>query len=167
MPRLSVYMIRAALLHLGIGITIGALMLFEKGVSFAPGVWRLLGAHVEIVLFGWTMQLVMGVAFWILPRFSVPRFPTSPPIPVSKLERGWLAQRDGGEVNRSKYGNVTLAWGAFVLLNVGVIIVALGGWQDAPAAVIFAGRVLEMAAAVCFALHAWPRVKPMMAHPPS
>ena len=68
MPRLSVWIIRTALLYLGIGFTFGALMLFNKGVPFDPMLWRLLRPHIEFVLLGWTMQLAMGVAFWIMPR---------------------------------------------------------------------------------------------------
>lgn len=45
--------------------------------------------HVEFMLIGWTVQLTMGVAFWILPRFE-------------------------GGVSR---GAVGYAWFAFVLLN--------------------------------------------------
>ena len=99
MPRLSVWTIRAALVALGIGFLFGALMLANKGVPFDPSLWRLLPAHIELVLLGWTMQLALGVAFWILPRFS------------------------GG-----RRGNVPLAWASVALLNAGVIAVALAGW---------------------------------------
>jgi hypothetical protein len=70
MPRLSVFMLRTALIHLGIGFTLGALLLSNKGIPYALELWRLLLPHVEFVLFGWTMQLMMGVAFWILPRHT-------------------------------------------------------------------------------------------------
>ena len=70
MPRLSVWSIRTAMLYLGLGFLWGALMLFEKGAPVAPSLLRLLPMHIEFVLIGWTMQLAMGVAFWILPRFS-------------------------------------------------------------------------------------------------
>ena len=63
MPRLSVWTIRAALVALGIGFLFGALMLANKGVPFDPSLWRLLPAHIELVLLGWTMQLALGVAF--------------------------------------------------------------------------------------------------------
>ena len=63
-------MVRAALLHLGMGFTFGALMLFDKAVSFYPEVWRLWSIHVEVTLVGWIVQLAMGVAFWIMPRFA-------------------------------------------------------------------------------------------------
>ena len=57
MPPLSVWMVRAALLHLGMGFTFGALMLFDKAVSFYPEVWRLWSIHVEVTLIGWIVQI--------------------------------------------------------------------------------------------------------------
>jgi cbb3-type cytochrome oxidase subunit 1 len=131
MPRLSVYMIRAALLHLGIGFTFGALLLLNKGVPFEGSIWRLLPAHIELVMFGWTMQLAMGVAFWILPRFS-----TAP-----------------------RYGRERLGWLSFLLINSGVILAAVSQWAGLVHIIILA-RMLTLTAVVCFAAMIWPRVKP-------
>lgn len=69
MPRLSVWMIRAVLLHLGVRFSLGALILANKGQPRSGLIWTLLPVHIECVLIGWTLQLAMGVAFWILPRF--------------------------------------------------------------------------------------------------
>ena len=79
MTRLSVWTVRTSLLYLGAGFLIGALMLTQKGVPIDPAWLRLLPLHVEVVLFGWTLQLGMGIAFWILPRFSQePRYGHQP-----------------------------------------------------------------------------------------
>ena len=133
MLRLSVWTIRTAMLYLAAGFLWGALMLFEKGVPIAPSLFRLLPMHVEFVLIGWTMQLAMGVAFWILPRFS----------------------------HGAAHGNQTLGWIAYGLLNLGVLSVGIGLWLNAPPIVPLIGRVAEALAAISFALHAWPRVKPV------
>jgi hypothetical protein len=61
--RLSAWTVRSALIYLGAGFLIGALMLAQKGVPLDPHLLRLLPLHVEIVLFGWTLQLGMGSAF--------------------------------------------------------------------------------------------------------
>lgn len=66
MPRASVWLIRAALLALAAGATLGALMLAAPGI---PGVARWRPLHAELLLVGWTVQLAFGVAYWILPRF--------------------------------------------------------------------------------------------------
>lgn len=94
MPRLSVWFIRAALLYLAAGFTFGALLLWNKGIPLHPLIWRLLPVHMEFLLIGWTVQLALGVAFWILPR--------------------WQGDR----------GDVRPAWAAFVLINAGVLLVA-------------------------------------------
>jgi hypothetical protein len=129
-PRLSCWFIRSALLHLALGITIGALILAHKGIPFYPFVWRLLPTHIEFLLFGWIVQLVMGVGFWIFPRF------------------------------RRARGNETPAWIAFGLLNAGVWLAGVGPIFGAALPVTLIGRLLETGAAVAFAWHAWPRIKP-------
>jgi len=132
LPRPSVWLIRTALLHLGIGFTIGALILFEKGVPYADAIWALLPLHIELVLVGWTTQLALGVGYWILPRFL--RGPAR--------------------------GDERLIWASYLLLNLGVLSAGVGGWLNAPGAVLLAGRVAEMVAVALFALQAIPRVKP-------
>lgn len=130
MPTLSRYFIRTALVYLALGFTFGGLMLANKGVPLHPWLWRLLQAHMEFLLVGWTLQLAMGVAFWILPRW-------------------WQGPSRGNE------------WGAtiaFVLLNVGVLLVAVGEMAGLETAVIVLGRLAEAGAVLAFTLHAWFRV---------
>src|SRR5574341_695886 len=84
MPLLRVFFIRTALIYLSLGFTIGGLMLFNKGLTIMPAVWNLLPAHIEFLLIGWIIQLILGVVFWILPRFS-----QGPP--RGKEEIAWLS----------------------------------------------------------------------------
>lgn len=130
MPRLSVWFIRAALFHLLLGFTIGMILLWNKGLPLPPQVWLLLPAHIEFLLLGWTVQLALGVAFWILPRFQNLR------------------------------GNTAPAWVAFVLINTGVWLVGLAPYFPITDSLRLAGRLAEGAAACAFAVHAWPRIKP-------
>jgi hypothetical protein len=131
-PRLSRWSIRAALVYLAAGFTFGALILTAKGFPDLAWAWRLLPAHIEFLLFGWTLQLVLGVAFWILPRFS----------------------------HDPRRGLEPLAWAAMAMLNLGVCLVSLRTLADLPAALTVVGRSLEAAAAIAFVAYAWPRVKP-------
>jgi heme/copper-type cytochrome/quinol oxidase subunit 1 len=96
MPRLSVWLIRASLIYLLAGFGLGALMLADEGLRFAPFVDVLLPIHIEFLLLGWLIQLAMGVAFWILPRL-------------------------GGAKPR---GDARTAWLSFGLLNLGILLVA-------------------------------------------
>lgn len=70
MPRNSAWAVRLSLFYLALGFTFGALLLANKGIPFLPFLWTLVPAHIEILIFGWLIQLALGVAFWILPRFS-------------------------------------------------------------------------------------------------
>jgi hypothetical protein len=130
MPQLTMWFVRSALLHLVIGFTFGALMLANKGVAFYPFLWRLRSAHIEILLVGWIIQLAMGVAFWILPRF-------------------WEAPARGDERG---------AYIAFGLINLGVWLVSLSTIFALPTLLFFLGRLAEAGAALAFAIHVWPRI---------
>ena len=131
MPRLSVWFVRASLIYLLAGFTLGALMLAQDGVSYYPAIVAVLPVHMEFLLVGWLVQLALGVAFWIFPRFGLG-------LPHSR-------------------GNEKLIWASFVLLNAGVLIVALELWI---AAALLIGRTLEVLAVLVYVLGSWRRVKP-------
>ena len=150
MPRLSVWFVRCALGYLALGFTFGALMLFEKGVPVYPALLRLLPAHIEFVLFGWTAQLAMGIAFWILPRFG-----------GASRQAGDLTPRGQGPQSVGTRGNEKAAWLAFALLNAGIWLAGMGPVLELAPILPLLGRASEAAAAVAFAVHTWPRIKPM------
>lgn len=131
MPRLSCWFIRAALVYLALGFTFGALILFNKGLPLFPIVWALLPVHIETVLLGWTLQLVMGMAFWILPRFAKPPY----------------------------RGNEGLAWAAFILINAGILLQSLTPFVAGLGWLTLVARLLEVVGVLSFLVHAWPRVK--------
>lgn len=133
MVAISTWLIRAALLHFGAAAVFGGLILAEKGLMIMPEVWRLRPLHVDVMLTGWLIQFVIGVACWILPRFA----------------------------DRPRFGRVWLLWIAFAWLNGGVLLAASGAWWSVPA-LIAAGRVLQAGAVLAFIVSLWPRVKPMV-----
>ena len=98
MPRVSVWFVRSSLVCLLLGFTLGAVMLAAKGTGDGGVIPRLLPIHIELLLVGWMLQLAMGVAQWILPRFG-----------VQGVARGSAP-----------------AWIAFAALNIGLALVALG-----------------------------------------
>jgi hypothetical protein len=130
MPRLSVYFIRASLIYLLLGFTFGALILASKGLIIVPSIWILLPIHIEFDLIGWLVQLAMGVAFWILPRFSKD--------PIRGKER--------------------LSWSAFILINAGILLVVSDGLLETNGLILI-GRVFEVLALVLFAVGNWRRIK--------
>lgn len=131
MPRLSVWMIRSALVHLGIGIPLGALMLWNKGSLFDLRIWLLVSTHLELLIVGWLIQFALGIAFWILPRFT----------------------------QEPRYGSVRRGWLGFILLNAGVLLVVMSLLLAAFVRFQPLGRLLEIAAALTLGSVLWPRVK--------
>lgn len=69
-PRIAQWMIRTAFVWLGLGFTAGTLVLLQKAIPLAPWFWTLRLSHVHMLLIGWTVQLGVGVAYWIFPRFD-------------------------------------------------------------------------------------------------
>ena len=130
MPRLSVYFIRASLIYLLLGFTFGVLILTNKGLITEPSIWILLPIHIEFDLIGWLVQLAMGVAFWILPRFSK------------------------GPIR----GNERLSWSAFILINAGILLVVSDGLLKTNGLTLI-GRAFEALALVLFAVGNWRRIK--------
>ncbi|OJX38228.1 MAG: hypothetical protein BGO78_09415 [Chloroflexi bacterium 44-23] len=130
MPRLSVWTVRFSLIYLFLGFTFGALMLAQKGVPFAPWVWSLFPAHIDILLFGFVIQFAMGIAFWILPRYS------------------------GGS-----RGNETSFYITIGLLNLGIWIAALVGSFNLAGDWLAVGNTFKGIAALFFAVHAWGRIR--------
>lgn len=129
-PRPACWLVRAALVHLGVGATLGLWLLAAPVAAAPPPPPWLRILHVEVLLFGWLLQLAAGVAFWILPR-SLHGGPERSPLPAA----------------------IVLA-----LLNAGVILVAAGSSGALPAAWQPAGRAAELAAALTFAVHASHRL---------
>lgn len=131
MPRPSVWLIRASLICLAVGFTFGAGMLANEGLAVGIRLESLRPAHVEILLMGWVMQLALGVAYWILPRFTrgLPR------------------------------GNATAAWLSMILLNAGILLVVLQPIFHDPWFALL-GRVLEAAGILAFLLVSWRRLRP-------
>lgn len=132
MPRISMFYLRTAMLHLLAGFTFGALMLANKGLALSPMLWVLLQPHIEVMLTGWVLQLALGTALWILPRHT----------------------------EEPRYGRLAYGWAAFWLLNTGVLLVVTGRLLAADGmTLVMIGRLSELMAVLCFAIQMWPRIK--------
>jgi hypothetical protein len=131
-PVASVWLIRVSFVHFASGALLGAFYLSWKAVGWFAWVVSHRQVHVEQMLVGWMVQLVIGVAFWILPRTEAT-----------------ATARSGPSI-----------WVVFALLNAGVLLAALGTAPDWPRELALAGRSAEIVAAGLFAAHAWNRQRP-------
>ena len=131
MPRLSVWMLRLSLLALFTGGLAGALVLggFPPALVLAG---RFRAMHLELMLFGWLVQFVLGVAYWILPRHAA----------------------------GSERGSVALGWTAFGLFQAGIGLALIGEGGPAAEILVPAGRVLLVGAILLFVGLFVPRIKP-------
>jgi hypothetical protein len=140
MPRLSCWFIRAALVHLGVGVVMGGLILSAKGLPAMFGwAWLLLSSHIQLLVGGWLIQLALGMAYWMLPRLDA----------------------------AGDRGRPAAAWTCWGALNTGVVGTAAaltarsfaqGAWLDG---VLVLAALLQLVALVAFAWHAWPRLQPI------
>ena len=140
MDPVSVRLVRASLLWLVAGFTLGALMLSD---ALVPGDWRLWFAptHGHILFVGWFLQFAVGVAYWLLPRKRTP-------------------ERPFGYHERP-------AFAAFALLNAGLLLRVLaeppdrvGNGGDTVDIVLAVSAVLQLAAIIIVASQIWPRIVP-------
>ncbi|MEO8139632.1 MAG: hypothetical protein ABI742_08305 [Gemmatimonadota bacterium] len=130
MPRLSVWMLRSSLLALLVGTGLGAWLLgTEPAYDTARAGLREM--HLTLLLFGWLVQFVLGVAYWMLPRY-----PTAP-----------------------DRGPVWLGWTAYAGFTLGLVFGFLG--RLAPLGNLgSSGRLLLAGATFGFLLLLWGRAKP-------
>ncbi|HEY7682586.1 MAG TPA: cbb3-type cytochrome c oxidase subunit I [Gemmatimonadales bacterium] len=131
MPRLSVWMLRLSLLALCAAGVHGALLLsqFPPALALAG---RLRAVHIELMLFGWMVQFVLGVAYWILPRHPAP----------------------------PERGSPALGWTAFGLFQTGLTVAVAGAAAPSGGVLAPAGQLLVVAALLLFVRLLAPRIKP-------
>lgn len=119
MPTLARWFVKTALLYLALGVLLGAVILWNKGLPI-PGAWSLLAGHIALVTWGWLLLLTLGVAYWILPRWGQER------------RRVWLAAVAYGGLNASLWLVALAPWLHAAWSN------ALGGALQALACLAFA-----------------------------
>ncbi len=130
MPAASIRLIRTAILHLGLGVLLGALMLATRGGVLGPEVFALLPLHREMLLFGWLVQLALGVAWWMFPKFP-------------------KGQARGFDL---------LPQAGWVLLNTGIVLAGLGAVTSL--GLTPPGRILEVLGIGLVVGGLVPRIKP-------
>jgi heme/copper-type cytochrome/quinol oxidase subunit 1 len=132
MPKASVLLIRTSFVYLLLGFSLGGLLLANKGLPLNPRLWQFLPAHIDFLFFGWTVQLAMGVAFWILPRFR----------------------------QAPKRGDPRIMYASYTLLNAGIFALLVAPAFSAAAWLPVTGRLAEAAAVLLFGANTLPRIGP-------
>lgn len=130
MPTPSRWMIRLSLMYLLLGIVLGALMLIHKAYVVHPAIWVLLPIHIEVTIFGWIIQLTLGTAYWMLPRF----------------------------LKGPSRGERKLAYVMIGALNLGIIFVIADSLLSFALPFALIGRIFELIAVGLFVSLHWNRI---------
>jgi len=137
MPRLTRWFIKTALVYFVAALIVGGLLLARSAFEWPAGIAALTPVYFHLLMVGWVTQLIFGMLFWMLPKYS----------------------------KEQPRGNERLAWAAYGLINVGLLLRAIGepwvtlqpeagaGWLLAVSA------VLQLLGGWAFIGNIWLRVK--------
>ena len=137
MPPLARWYIRTALVYLVAALLVGVALMLGPLLRLPPAISALQPVYFHLLMVGWVTQLIFGVVFWMFPKQS------------SEQPRG--SQR--------------LGWATYWLLNIGLLLRAVGeplvavqpgsgaGW------LLAASAVLQLLAGWAFVVNTWGRVK--------
>lgn len=137
MPKLSQIAMKAAMLYLVAGALGAAAYWLNVLWPFWPPIAAINPTYLHLIVVGWLTQFIMSVMYWMFPVIS------------KSHPRG--------------YG--PLAWGAFICLNIGLLLrVVFEPWRalqplDINSYGLVASAILQVAAAVLFVLVSWRRVR--------
>jgi hypothetical protein len=134
MPRLTRWLVKAALVWLVTALLLGVAMQLPTAaqVPLLRAAWP---TYLHLVTVGWLTQLIVGVALWLFPKHSA-------------------AQPRGSE---------RLGWVTFAFLNLGLLLRVLGepgralGYDTRLPLLVSA--VAQLVAVGAFVLNVWPRVR--------
>jgi cbb3-type cytochrome oxidase subunit 1 len=137
MPRLARWFIKAGLLYFVLALITGVLLQARTVIALPAWTSTLNPVYIHLLAVGWITQLIIGVAYWMFPKFT----------------------------KEQPRGSETLGWATFILLNMGLILRIIAeprvtmhaaphlGWMLAVSA------VLQTAAGWLFVINTWSRVK--------
>ena len=135
MPRVVRWYLRTALVYFLLALLVGAAIALDGALPFLPA--SLTPVYFHLLLVGWVTQFILGVAIWMLPKYS------------TEQPRGVEA----------------FSWATYGLLNAGLLLRAFGeplnslypgsawGW------VLVVSAILQWLAGLLFVVNAWQRVK--------
>ncbi len=139
MPPLSRWFIKTAfvyfLLALLAGVALGARAIW----SFGPPAADLTAPYIHLLAEGWLTMLIIGVAYWLFPRYT-------------------LEQPRGSE---------RLGWASYALLNIGLIVRLVSEPANAVgtnplsiwAILLTIAAILQWSGGIAFVINTWRRVK--------
>lgn len=126
MPTLSRWFIRTGMAYLVVGLLMGTVLAAQPIFGWSPGWQTLRPVYLHFLFIGWVTQLIMGVGYWMFPKGS----------------------------KEKPRGSEKLGWAVFILLNLGLILRAVGEPAMALAPQTVFSWIL-IAASICLLLAGW------------
>lgn len=126
MPTLSRWFIKTGMIYFVSGIMMGSILLAQPAMDWSPNLQTLRPVYLHFLFIGWVTQMIMGVGYWMFPKYS----------------------------KRSPRGSERLGCAVFVLLNMGLILRAIGEPMMVIAPQAEYGWMLAIAS-LCLLLAGW------------
>ncbi|OJX38229.1 MAG: hypothetical protein BGO78_09420 [Chloroflexi bacterium 44-23] len=135
MPAIVRWYLRTALVMFVLALTVGVVQNLNGTLPFISA--ALTPVYFHLLMVGWVTQFIMGVAIWMLPKYSM----------------------------QKPRANESLSWAAFILLNGGLLLRAVSeplnygspgmiwGW------LLVFSAFLQWMAGLFFVINSWRRVK--------
>jgi hypothetical protein len=150
MPATSRAFVKASLIYLGLGAVLGTLLLINRWIFLGTVIGSLRVSHVQFLIVGWLIQLIIGVAWWLFPPLAIGLRPGSPkPVRRSQAQRG----------------SEPLFWATFISLNAGILLrsvfAPLHSWTEIGLFNTLAdiSGLFLLTAAITFVVNIWGRVR--------
>lgn len=137
MPTLSRWFIKIGMLYFVIGLMMGVALLAQPVMGWSSKLQVLRPVYLHFLFIGWVTQIIMGVGYWMFPKYS----------------------------KEQPRGSEWLGWAVLILLNVGMVLRTIGepavllapqagfGWMLAVASLFL------LLAGWGFILNTWGRIK--------
>ena len=141
MPQLARIFVKASFVYLVLALLLGALMIFE-GSPIGQWLRSTYLSQIHLLVVGWISQLIVGVAYWMFPRFLKEQNP-------EPRGAGWLV------------------WAAIGCLNAGLALrfalepFALMTGKPWLKALVALSGVLQVLGVAAFGVLIWGRVRAM------
>ncbi len=139
MPPLTRWLIKTALVYFVLALAVGLLIAIQMVWENAIHIVGLSPVYVHLLVVGWLTMLIMGVAYWMFPKYSrdLPR------------------------------GSEALGWASYILLNAGLILriasepaYAGGGALEPARGILLAiAAFAQWLGGMAFVANTWQRVK--------
>ncbi len=138
---LARYYVKSAILFLVLGIVLGGYMSYEINIQNTAVPQSMITAHTHLILIGFVMMLIMGIALWLFPRPREKVF-YSPLLSEITFYIMFVSvlMRSLGEVVS---GFIMLNWAAWM-----IVITSYG----------------EILGIILFFINIWQRIKPIGSH---